>query len=170
MSMKKIQHAIVGAIAAAGMATSASATIIELEQFGDFYVGRVVKANRSSASSQANYIDNLTTLAVDEGVTSIDGQTYDRFGSSVNPPGPGMFPDAVADGSLKQDNGNEFFALGSRFQYIYGKYGGFALVWYSEDGFGDDMGVSLPAKALDRTGKKKDCRTLQGTIQFQMVA
>lgn len=134
---------------------SVDAIPVTLSQYEAFYVGRVEKGTPSSSPDQASYVNYLIGMSAEAAqvLDAVGDNDFDRLGSTYS----GSFDPAAEIGGVKQDNGNTFFASGS-FQFIYGKYGGHALVWYSADGFldakGNDMGVILPEKTVNSKGKE----------------
>lgn len=117
--------------ACAAFGTLAQASLM----FGDAnYLGRVFDAVPASAANEAAYINNLKTLSVGQGQTTIGSEDYYRTSSSV----AGPFPLATDVGGIKADPPVNFgINLGSlTYKYILAKYGNNgSLVWYSASGF-----------------------------------
>jgi len=136
-----------------GFATHASASLeegpINLTQGGDFYLGYINDGIPSSPAHEASYINNLITLADEQGNTVIGSETYNRLGSTV----AGPFPDANTTMALKDESdGVTSITLANIYTYIVGKYDAGqagSLVWYFPMGV---TGQVIPQSTLNGLG------------------
>lgn len=97
-----------------------------------FYLGKISPNNPSSPTDEVSYINALNDLAAGAGDTGpILGQTFNRVSSTL----AGPFSEALLAGATKEEPTDGSLELVTPTEYIYGKYGGFALVWYNPAGF-----------------------------------
>ena len=129
----------------AGMISSTSAAIINLDYGDDYYVGRIVNCVPSNESNQIIYINYLIDLAPGAGQVQIPTGTGERYDRLNSPSSLTLLPDATSTGKNVTSN------LGSpidvtKVTYILAKYdgekgGGF--LWYL-GGMDPGTQVTLP--------------------------
>jgi hypothetical protein len=128
-----------------GMVLQANAVAVPLSYGDSNYLGLIVDGIPSNPTNEVVYINNLISLTVADGLTTIGTEDYDRTGSPLFAP----FPTAVETGAEKEQDGdagfdNIFDATG--FAYILGKYdagNAGSYVWYLGDNFIGE--VELPS-------------------------
>jgi hypothetical protein len=109
-----------------------------------YYMGQIVKGTPSSPANEVMYINDL--LALSAGATAIgcsNGNDCDRIGSTLNVAG---FDAAVLLGA-NADNDPSTPIDVTGYEYLYGKYGGFSMVWHVGDLSGSQI---LPDPVDDR--------------------
>jgi hypothetical protein len=120
--------AVVFTVFSMGLAAQVSAVTILTESSTQFLGS--IDPDGGSEETQAAQINVLVGLASPSGPTTIDGQTYIRSGNSC-----GTCPTATDVGSIKEElppagSGDNAGNFGDGFDYLKGKYGTLALVWF----------------------------------------
>lgn len=113
-----------------GCLSATLAVSLKALSFGDARsIGLINDGIPSNPSDEVGYINNLIGMAAPSGPLTIGTETYTRTSNVFVP-----LPPAVVAGSLKQDNSNTTFDLGTGgFTYLLAKYDAAnagSYVWY----------------------------------------
>lgn len=117
------------------------------------YVGFFDPDNPSGPTNEDEYINFLIDIAAGGTDTQSYGnnktRSYDRTDSEI---ASGILPDVTGNG-VDISNGNSGTVNGSGYQYLLGKYGNVAYVWYDAAGFSssESMPLNLTGGGLSHT-------------------
>ena len=124
-TISKLMVAVTVAAFSLAFAVQASAYDFTIGDADPRYLGEIDPATPSDGTSQANYINQLLSMALGSS-TTVDGNFFDRSANAC-----AACPMALVLGSVTDIEPDVPVDLGSGYEYIYAKYGGEAHVWYA---------------------------------------